>query len=104
LLPTLRIYDLTCLILNKCHFTIFAADRNQGTRWSSHADREDTDACISGGFGIFNGITAQLLAIGENNEGAISYRAFAETLRRKTDSRRDICAAFRNGFRIEIID
>src|SRR5260370_39808320 len=100
----LRFYDLTCRILNKARFTIFAADRNQRTRRSSHADREDSHTCISGGFGIFNGISAQLLAIGENNERAISYSAFAETLRRKTDSRRYICAAFRNGLRIEIID
>ncbi|PYK68319.1 MAG: hypothetical protein DME45_08110 [Verrucomicrobia bacterium] len=55
-------------------------------------------------FCFLDRITAQLFAVGENNEGAVAHRAFAKRLYCQRDRFANVGAPFRNRLGVEIVD
>ena len=70
----------------------------------TNADRENFYARFLRFLCFLDRIAAQFFAVGKNDQGAVSHRAFAKCLHRQRDRFTNVGAAFRNRLGIEIID
>ena len=68
------------------------------------AYRKNFHARVRRFLGFVYRVATKFLAVCENNEGAISHRAFPKCLCRQCDRFADVGAAFWNCFRIQVVD
>ena len=100
----LGFHHLALGILHERRSLFAAAERNERPFGRSDADRENPHSGIRCSLCRLNRVTGQLFAVGKDHQSAISDRAFAISAFSQRDRFRNVGAAFRNRFGIEIMD
>ena len=99
-----RFHHLSSRVFHEGRFAIFAADRNKRALRRPHADCENPHTGVGRSLCALHCVSAQLFAIGENDQRAISHRALAECARGQRDRFGNVRAAFGKGFCVESVD
>src|SRR5256885_11554906 len=89
-----RFHNLPGGIFYKRGAAVIAPNWNERALGSADTNRENFYADIRCCFGGFQRVSAELFAIGENNQAAISGRALAEYIDREIDRFRNVRPAF----------
>src|ERR1700682_101977 len=86
----LRFYNLSGGIFHERRSAIVALNGNERALRRADANRESSNAGIARGLRHFRRVATQLFAIRENDQRAISSRAFPKCVYREIDRFRDI--------------
>src|SRR2546429_6954499 len=97
----LRFHNLSSGIFPEGGSAVTTVNWNERALWRADANRENLHACIRRGFRSLRRIAAEFFSVGENDQRAISGRAFSKRVNREVDRFGNIRSAFGNCFRIE---
>ena len=98
-----RFHDLPVLILHEIRPAIRARHRDERAVRRTEPDGENPHRAVQL-FGGFHRVLVQFLAIGEKDERAVVALAFAKSLDRRLDRRRDVRAAARDDVGVEFAE